>query len=52
VKPKAFEHALQFKFDPNTGKLNVGENVPEEFKKLLADILEIKPNGAPATQGE
>ena len=38
-KPIAVEHVFKLKFDPETGKMMGGHNVPEEFRKLFADIL-------------
>jgi|LauGreDrversion4_2_1035121.scaffolds.fasta_scaffold316932_2 hypothetical protein len=38
-KPIAVEHVFKMKFDPATGKMQGGQNVPEEFRKLFADIL-------------
>jgi hypothetical protein len=39
-KPIAFEHVFNLRFDPQIGRMIAGENVPEEFRKLFADILD------------
>ena len=38
-KPIAVEHVFKLKFDPVTGRMIGGQNIPEEFKKLFAEIL-------------
>ena len=46
-KPIAVEHVFKLKFDPETGRMVGGQNIPEEFKKLFADILADDPKTAP-----
>jgi serine/threonine protein kinase len=36
-------------FDPQTGKMMGGDNVPEEFRKLFADILDDGSSSANAS---
>jgi hypothetical protein len=38
------EHIFNLKFDPQSGRMVAGQKVPEEFKKLFADILEDNPD--------
>jgi hypothetical protein len=39
-KPIAFEHVFNLRFDPQNGRMIAGDNVPDEFRKLFADILD------------
>jgi serine/threonine protein kinase len=39
-KPISVQHVFKMQFDPQTGKMMGGDNVPEEFRKLFADILD------------
>lgn len=49
-KPVAVEHVLNIKYDAATGQMKIGDNVPDQFKKLYSEILGIPQNGAaPAT---
>lgn len=45
-KPIAVEHVLNIKYDSATGQVKIGDNVPDQFKKLYSEILGIPQNGA------
>lgn len=45
-KPIAVQHVFKLQFDPQTGRMIGGDNVPEEFRKLFADILDDGPSSS------
>ena len=50
-KPIAVQHVFKLQFDPETGRMLGGDNVPEEFRKLFADILDDGPSSSGGITG-